>query len=154
LEGTGDTLIKYVLSADHQVMYSVVHGPPTICDLIHWWADVNQDLCIQATEEYVHLIDARALHAVNFNEVECRNFLLRVSERPGRLPRRSAIWCQREMIDSICRFWQLPTLGLRNEIMAFTDLDIACFWIGATSQQTQMANELLRPATRREDLIC
>ena len=135
-------------------MYSVVHGPPTICDLINWWGHVNGDVCIQATEEYVQLIDFRQVHAVHINAVESRNFLSRVRERPQVLPRRSAIWCKREMINVIAFWWELPTFGLPNEIMAFTSLDVACFWVGATRQQARMAKTLFEPAGRFDDIAC
>lgn len=147
-------MFKYVLSADHQVMYRVVHEPPTICDLINWWSHVNGDVCIQATEEYVQLIDFRQVDAVHVNEVESRNFLSRVSQRPQFLPRRSAIWCNREMIDAISGWWELPTFGLPNEIMAFTSLDVACCWVGATREQVRMAKALFEPAGRLDDIAC
>ena len=147
-------MFRYVLSADHQVMYSVVHEPLTICDLINWWAHVNEDVCIQATEEYVQLIDLRQVDAVHVNAAEIRNFLSRVSERPQFLPRRSAIWCKRGMIDVISSWWELPTFGLTNEIMAFTSLDLACLWVGTTRQQVRMAKTLFEPADRLDDIVC
>ena len=135
--------IKYVFSTDHYVMYSVAHDPLTLWDLINWWGRVNTDHCISDSNAYVQLIDLRNVQSMLVSDIEFGNFLTRVSERPQVLPVRTAVLVKRETIDEICRFWELPTFGLKQQMVAFTDLLTACNWLGVRDQNARGARALL-----------
>jgi hypothetical protein len=134
--------IKYVLSADHYMMYSVAHDPVSIWDLINWWEQVNRDLCVGDQDRYVQLVDFRNVHSVHVNHVELDNFISRVRARPERLPARSAVWANRDTVNKIRHFREQSRHGLTQQILAFTDLDVACHWLGAKDYHVRQADVL------------
>ena len=135
-------MIKYVFGDDHRVMYSVVHDRLTIWSIVNWWDQVKTDRCVDADEPYVQLIKLHPTSTIEINRVEICNFLSRISKQSQLLPRRSAIWCDRGMIGAFSDIFKPSSSESLSEIMAFHSLEVACFWLGATSEQVGLAKTL------------
>lgn len=140
--------IKYVFSADRFVMFSVVHDPLTICDLINWWARVKTDLEVLEIDRYVQLVDVRHINTIQVSRIELRNFLTRVSKQARLLPRRSAIWTRHDEYRRLRDFGQrigtrlTREVGITQEVLTFVDLDIGCHWLGANDYHVRQADSL------------
>ena len=144
--------IKYVFSGDRFVMFSVVHDPLTICDLINWWARVKTDLEVLKIDQYVQLVDFHNVSSMQVSRIELRNFLSRVSDQARFLPRQSAIWTRHDAHRQLRDFGQrigtrlTREVGITQEVLTFVDLDIACHWLGADDYHVRQADSLFMDA--------